>query len=63
MFIPNKPKKYGVKISVFVDFENAYCCNLQVYNGSHRDEKDIGQGSRVVLKLAEYLCNSGQHYW
>ena len=28
VFIPNKPRNYGIKIWVLADSENAYCCNL-----------------------------------
>jgi len=61
MFIPNKPGKYGIKIWVLADSHNSYCCNLQVYTGRRGNDREIGQGSRVVLELTEHLSNTGRH--
>ena len=40
MFIPTKPRKCGMKIWLLADTENACCCNLQVYPGRHRNERN-----------------------
>jgi Transposase IS4 len=39
MFIPSKPKKFGLKIWSMVDVSNMYLCNAAVYLG-----KGQGQG-------------------
>lgn len=61
MFLPNKPGKYGLKVWALCDSETAYCCNLQPYTGKVGGERDIGQGTRVVLELTDHVSGSGRH--
>ena len=60
-FIPSKPGKYGMKLWVAADAGNSYCVNLQVYTGRRGSEREVGQGTRVVLELTEHLTNTGRH--
>ncbi|XP_065665565.1 piggyBac transposable element-derived protein 4-like [Hydra vulgaris] len=59
MFIPTKPGKYGMKISILWDAETSYCINLQPYVGRVNGARDVGQGTRLVLELTDHLNGSG----
>lgn len=61
VYIPNKPGKYGIKIWIVADSQTNYCSNLQVYTGRNGPRREVGQASRVVLELTDYLTNSGRH--
>ena len=54
--MPSKPDKYGIKIWVCNDAENAYCLAFQVYTGRPFGEQpERNQGQRVVLELTTEL--------
>jgi hypothetical protein len=61
IYIPSKPGKYGMKVWILCDAETGYCINLQPYVGRRGNEREIGQGSRVVLELTDCISGSGRH--
>ena len=61
IYMPSKPGKYGIKIWALVDSETRYCLNLQPYLGRIGENREIGQGQRVVLELTDYISGSGRH--
>ena len=54
MSIPTKPGRYGIKIWVLADLTNHYCINAEIYTGKKGIEREIKQGSRVVLELTQH---------
>ena len=61
MYLPDKPGRYGVKIWILADSKTNYCCNLEVYTGKRGSSREVGQSSRVVLELTDYISNSGRN--
>ena len=61
IYIPSKPKKYGIKIWIAADVETSYCLNFQVYTGKEGRTPDVGQGTRVVVELSEFMAGSGRN--
>ena len=56
-YLPAKPTKYGIKVWMRADSENAYCNEFDIYTGKSDDSTDgIGLTSRVVLKLTEKIA-------
>ncbi|XP_047132418.1 piggyBac transposable element-derived protein 4-like [Hydra vulgaris] len=61
VYIPSKPGKHGLKISMCCDSDNFYCSNLQVYCGKVGNAPEREQGKRVTLDLTSQLFGTGRN--
>jgi hypothetical protein len=61
VYMPAKPSKYGVKIWIAADVETSYCLNFQVYTGKEGRLPEVGQGTRVVVELSDFMNGSGRN--
>ncbi|XP_038056346.1 piggyBac transposable element-derived protein 4-like [Patiria miniata] len=62
-YMPQKPKKFGIKLWVLADSENGYCSRFQVYTGRVENAPEVGLPSRVVNDLPEDFRNQGYHLY
>ena len=61
-YIPSKPAKYGIKIWWCCDAATSYPLTGQVYLGRQPgEERDIGQGQRIVKDLVAPWMRSGRN--
>lgn len=60
VYIKSKPGRYGIKIWVCSDSHTAYILNSQVYTGMMNNQREIKQGSRVVLDMVRPYFGSGR---
>ena len=61
-YIPSKPAKYGMKIWWCFDADTSYPLKGDVYLGRQPgEERDIGQGARVVKELVAPWRQSGRN--
>lgn len=61
VYIPSKPGKYGIKIWTAADVDTSYCLNFQVYIGKEGRLPEIGQGTRVVVDMSDFMAGSGRN--
>ena len=57
----SKPDKYGLKVWVLADAENAYAFNSQIYLGKQGDTVEVGQARRVVHDLISPVTGTGRN--
>lgn len=55
IYMPNKPKKYGMKLWMLCDTENYYVSNFKIYAGKEGGKRKVDQGKNVVLELTRHL--------
>ena len=60
IYMKSKPGRYGIKIWICADSQNAYVSNLQVYTGMRANRKEANQGQRVVMDLVKPYLGSGR---
>lgn len=60
VYMPQKPRKYGIKIWTLCDNTTYFCCNLDVYVGKIGNTVEKTQGQRVVKELTEFWSGSGR---
>ena len=62
-YIPSKPAKYGIKIWRCCDSQTCYPLKGDVYLGRQPgQQRDVGQGARVVKQLVEPWRRSGRNF-
>ena len=61
VYMPNKPNKYGMKIWLLCDSENAYVFNGQIYLGKEGHLPEVGQAQRIVVDLVRPLFGAGRN--
>ena len=61
-YMPMKPVKRGIKVWVLADSSNGYFSRFQVYTG-RGEERVVGLGAHVVLKLTEELKHKNHHVY
>ena len=60
IYMKSKPGRYGIKIWICADAQNAYVSNLQIYTGMQANKKETNQGQRVVMDLVKPYFGSGR---
>ena len=55
VYMPNKPKKFGIKLWMLCDAENFYVSNFTIYAGKEGGKREVDQGEKVVLNLTQHL--------
>lgn len=62
MYMPRKPKKYGIKIMCLVDAKTSYLCNVYIYTGKGSDgvgltetEKTFSIPTQSVVRLCKTI--------
>ncbi|XP_072400317.1 uncharacterized protein [Diabrotica undecimpunctata] len=68
MYIPNKPRIYGLKIMILTDARNNYVYNAYVYTGQDSDgmnlsvtEKKLAKPTQSVSRLSKPLFGSNRN--
>lgn len=68
VYIPKKPKKYGIKVQCLTDAKTSYLCNAYLYSGKDSDgvglsdeEKKLAKPTQSVIKLCKYEENSNKN--
>jgi hypothetical protein len=68
MYIPNNPRKYGLKIMVFNDAKTQYFLNSYIYSGKDSDgntlsddEKRLDKPSQSVLRLSAPISGTNRN--
>nr|XP_023669104.1 piggyBac transposable element-derived protein 4-like [Paramormyrops kingsleyae] len=54
-YLPNKPRKYSIKLWVTADASSNYAWKVQVYTGKPTERAEVQQATRVVLEMTEGL--------
>ena len=52
-YMPAKPAKYGIKIFWCCDASNGFALESYLYSGKNENERTVGLGEQIVLKLTE----------
>ena len=50
-----------LRFGILADSRTNFCCNLDVHTEKRGSMHEVGQGRRVVLKLTEFISNTGRH--
>lgn len=58
VYMRSKPGRHGIKIWTAADPKTGYILNSQVYTGKVNNQRELNQGKRVTLELAEPYFNS-----
>lgn len=68
MYIPNKPRKYGIKVMALTDARTHYFYNGYIYSGKDSDgisltneEKGLLKPTQSVLRLSRPIANSNRN--
>ena len=49
VFMPAKPKKFGLKVWTLADPKTKYVWNMQLYTGKPAQESEAGLGEKVII--------------
>lgn len=62
-YIPNKPKRYGIKVFAMVDAKTYYCLKFEIYAGKQPQGSFASSNSPedIVLRLIEPVDGSGRN--
>jgi len=62
-YLPNKPKKYGIKVFALVDSRTFYLLKFEIYAGAQHDSpyKKVNTPFDIVQRLIEPLKGSGRN--
>lgn len=62
MYMPKKPKKYGIKVMCLADAKTSYLCNAYIYTGKGSDgvglsetEKNLSIPTQAVIRLCKVI--------
>lgn len=68
MYIPNKPRKYGIKIMALTDAKTHYLLNAYIYSGKDSDgrtltddERKLPKPTQAVLQLTKPIVGSNRN--
>lgn len=68
MYIPNKPRKYGIKIMALTDAKTHYLLNAYIYSGKDSDgrtltddERKFPKSTQAVLRLTETIVGTNRN--
>lgn len=68
VYMPKKPKKYGMKVMCLADSKTSYLLNAYLYTGKGSDslglneeEKELGVPSQSVIRLSEPILGSNRN--
>jgi len=60
-YIPSKPAKYGLKFWLIADSNTFYCFHIEMYTGKTERPDGRSVGEDILLRLTEFLRNSGRN--
>lgn len=62
-YLPNKPKKYGIKVFALVDSRTFYLLKFEIYAGAQHDGpyKKVNTPFDIVQRLVEPIKGSGRN--